>query len=128
MPIILMADHVDVPTTVKAMKAGAVEFFTKPFRDDLLLNSIREALDHSRVAIVRGAQVRAIRDRYALLTTRERQVMGLVVSGLLNKQVGGELGISEKTVKSHRGQVMQKMNASSLADLVKKAERLGLTV
>jgi FixJ family two-component response regulator len=128
MQIILMADHVDVPTTVKAMKAGAVEFFTKPFRDDLLLNSIRKALDHSRVAIVQEAQARAIRVRYALLTARECQVMALVVSGLLNKQVGGELGISEKTVKVHRGQVMQKMNASSLADLVKKAVRLGVTV
>jgi len=128
MPIIFMADQVDVATTVKAIKAGAVELFTEPLRDDLLLSSIQEALDRSRVAIVHEAEVRAIRERYALLTTRERQVMALVVSGLLNKQVGGELGISEITVKAHRGQVMQKMNASSLADLVKKAERLGVTV
>lgn len=108
MPVIFIADHVDVPATVKAMKAGAVEFFMKPFRDDLLLSSVREALDRSRAAIVHEAEVRALRERYALLTTRERQVMALVVSGLLNKQVGGELGISEITVKAHRGQVMQK--------------------
>jgi len=109
---------------VGAIKAGAVEFLTKPFRDDLLLSSVREALDRSRVAILHEAELRKLRERYALLTTRERQVMTLVVSGLLNKQVGGELGISEITVKAHRGQVMQKMNANSLPDLVKMAARL----
>jgi len=124
MPIIFIADEVDVPTTVRAIKAGAVEFLTKPFRDDLLLSSVQEALDRSRVAILHEAELRKLRERYALLTTRERQVMALVVSGLLNKQVGGELGISEITVKAHRGQVMQKMNANSLADLVKMAARL----
>ena len=127
MPIIFIADKVDIPTTVQAMKAGAVEFFMKPFRDDLLLSSIREALERSRVVIGHEAEMQSIRDRFALLTTRERQVMALVVSGLLNKQVGGELGISEITVKAHRGQAMQKMRANSLADLVKMAARLRLT-
>jgi len=126
MPIIFIADQVDVPTTVKAMKAGAVEFFTKPYQENLVLNSVREALEGSRLAIAKGAEMRTLRESYALLTTRERQVMALVVSGLLNKQVGSELGISEITVKAHRGQVMQKMNAGSLADLVKKSEKLRL--
>jgi FixJ family two-component response regulator len=126
MPIIFTAERTDVPTTVKAMKAGAVEFFTKPLDDDLLLTSIREALDQSRIAIARQNEARTLSDRYALLTSRERQVMALVVSGLLNKQIGGELGISEITVKAHRGQVMQKMKADSLAHLVKMDGRLGL--
>jgi FixJ family two-component response regulator len=110
--------------TVQAMKAGAVEFLTKPFNDDVLLTAIRAAIERSRVALGMEAEMRALRDRYASLTQRERQVMALVVSGLLNKQVGGELDISEITVKAHRGKVMQKMKADSLADLVKMATRL----
>ena len=126
MPIIFITGHGDVPMTVKAMKAGAVEFLTKPFNDGLLLAAIRAALERSRVALSLEAEMRVLRDRYALLSQREREVMVLVVSGLLNKQVGGELGISEITVKAHRGKVMQKMKADSLADLVKMAARLRL--
>ena len=124
MPIIFITGHGDVPMTVQAMKAGAVEFLTKPFNDDVLLAAIRAALERSRVALSIEAEMRVLRDRYASLSQRERQVMVLVVSGLLNKQVGGELGISEITVKAHRGKVMQKMKADSLADLVKMAARL----
>jgi FixJ family two-component response regulator len=124
MPIIFITGYADVPTTVKAMKAGAVEFLTKPFKDDVLLAAIRAALERSRVALGLEAEVRTLWDRYASLSQRERQVMMLVVSGLLNKQVGGELGISEITVKAHRGKVMQKMKANSLADLVRMAARL----
>ena len=124
MPIIFITGHGDVPMTVQAMKAGAVEFLTKPFNDDVLLTAIRAALERSRVALSLEAEMRVLRDRYASLSQRERQVMVLVVSGLLNKQVGGELGISEITVKAHRGKVMQKMKADSLADLVKMAARL----
>jgi FixJ family two-component response regulator len=124
MPIIFITGSGDVPKSVQAMKAGAVEFLTKPFNDERLLTSIRQALERSRVALAQEAEMRELRDRYASLTSREREVMGLVVSGLLNKQVGGELGISEITVKAHRGQVMQKMKANSVADLVKMAERL----
>jgi FixJ family two-component response regulator len=124
MPIIFITGHGDVPMTVQAMKAGAVEFLTKPFNDDVLLTAIRAALERSRVALGLEAEMRVLRDRYALLSRRERQVMALVVSGLLNKQVGGELGISEITVKAHRGKVMQKMKADSLADLVKIAAKL----
>jgi FixJ family two-component response regulator len=126
MPIIFITGHGDVPMTVKAMKAGAVEFLTKPFNDDVLLTAIRAALERSRVALSLEAEMRMLRDRYASLSQRERQVMVLVASGLLNKQVGGELGISEITVKAHRGKVMQKMKADSLADLVKMAVRLRL--
>ena len=126
MPIIFITGHGDVPMTVQAMKAGAVEFLTKPFNDDVLLTAIRAALERSRVALGLAAEMRVLRDRYSSLSQRERQVMALVVSGLLNKQVGGELGISEITVKAHRGKVMQKMMAGSLADLVKMATRLRL--
>jgi len=124
MPIIFITGHGDVPMTVQAMKAGAVEFLTKPFNDDVLLTAIRAALERSRTALGLEAEMRVLRDCYASLSRRERQVMALVVSGLLNKQVGGELGISEITVKAHRGKVMQKMKANSLADLVKMAARL----
>jgi FixJ family two-component response regulator len=127
MPIIFITGHGDVPMTVKAMKAGAVEFLTKPFRDEVLLNAIRHALGRSQSALELEAEMQVLRDRYASLTVREREVMALVASGLLNKQVGGELGISEITVKAHRGQAMQKMKADSLAALVKMAARLGLT-
>ena len=125
-PIIFITGHGDIPKTVQAMKRGAVEFLTKPFNDELLLTAIRQALERSRIALVLKLELQELRDRYALLTPRERQVMALVVSGLLNKQVGGELGISEITVKAHRGQVMQKMKADSVADLVKMAGRLQL--
>jgi FixJ family two-component response regulator len=126
MPIIFITGHGDVPKSVQAMKAGAVEFLTKPFSDDVLLNAIRKALERSQVVLSREANMLALRERHASLTPREQEVMALVVSGLLNKQVGGELGISEITVKAHRGKVMEKMKASSLADLVKMASRLGV--
>jgi FixJ family two-component response regulator len=126
MPIIFITGYGDVPMTVQAMKAGAVEFLTKPFNDDVLLTAIRAALERSRVALSLQAEMRVLRDRFALLSKRERQVMVLVVSGLLNKQIGGDLGISEITVKAHRGKVMQKMKADSLADLVKISTRLRL--
>jgi FixJ family two-component response regulator len=126
MPIIFITGHGEVPMTVRAMKAGAVEFLTKPFGDDVLLSAIRDAIHRSETAVGREAEIQALRDRYASLSHREREVMALVVTGLLNKQVGGELGISEITVKAHRGQVMRKMKARSLADLVNMAARLQL--
>ena len=124
MPIIFITGHGDIPMSVGAMKAGAVEFLTKPFNDDVLLTAIREALERSRVALAREAEMKELRDNYASLTPRERDVMALVVSGLLNKQVADEIGIAESTVKAHRGQVMQKMKANSVADLVKMTARL----
>jgi len=126
MPIIFITGYGDVPMTVQAMKAGAVEFLTKPFSDDVLLSAIRQALERSRTALALASELRSLRDCYESLTLREREVMAWVVSGLLNKQVGGELGISEITVKAHRGQVMRKMKAESLPDLVKMAARLRL--
>ena len=119
MPIIFITGHGDIPMSVGAMKAGAVEFLTKPFNDEVLLAAIRQALERSRQALAQETKTQEVLDRYVSLTPRERDVMGLVVSGLLNKQVAGELGITESTVKAHRGQVMQKMKANSVADLVK---------
>jgi len=126
MPIIFISGYGDVPMTVRAMKAGAVEFLTKPLAGDVLVGAIQQAIDRSRNALDREAAMRQLQDRHASLSPRERQVMALVVSGLLNKQVGGELGISEITVKAHRGQVMRKMKADSLPDLVTMAARLGV--
>jgi len=126
MPIIFITGHGDVPMTVQAMKAGAVEFLTKPFGDEVLLSAIRSAIERSRTALSHEAEIRVLRESYASLSRREREVMALVVSGRLNKQVGGELGISEITVKAHRGKMMRKMEAHSLADLVTMAARLGL--
>jgi len=125
-PIIFVTGHGDIPMTVRAMKAGAVEFLTKPFADQVLLNAIRNAIDRSRAVLARNEELRSLRERHAQLTPREREVMALVVVGLLNKQIAGELRISEITVKAHRGCVMRKMNANSLAELVTMAARLRL--
>ena len=126
MPVIFVTGCVDVRMSVQAMKAGAIEFLTRPFADDVLVGAMRHALERSRRALEHHSKVKALRESYASLTPREREVMVLVVSGLLNKQVGGELGISEITVKAHRGQVMRKMKAGSLPALVNMVANLGL--
>jgi FixJ family two-component response regulator len=123
-PIIFVTGHADVPMTVRAMKAGAVEFLTKPFRGQELLDAVQEAIAKDRKALVDRSHSAVIRARYDSLTPREKEVFNLVVAGLLNKQIGGELGTSELTIKTHRGRVMEKMGAESLADLVRMSERL----
>ena len=127
MPIIFITGHGDIPSTVQAMKAGAVEFLTKPFTNDALLGAVRQALDRSRIALEQDAEMQNLRRCYESLSVRERQVMSLVVSGLLNKQVAGELSLREITVKVHRGRVMEKMKAGSFAELVDMAARLRVT-
>jgi FixJ family two-component response regulator len=126
MPIIFISGQGDVPITVRAMKAGAVEFLTKPVSSDVLLSAIEQAIERSRASLAYEREMRLLRDRYASLTVRERDVMALVVTGRLNKQVGGDLGISEITVKAHRGHMTRKMKARTLPDLVNMAARLGL--
>jgi len=126
LPIVFITGHGDIPMSVRAMKAGAIEFLTKPFKAGALLDAVRGAIERSTAALRRETELKTLRESYAALSRREREVLELVVSGKLNKQVGGELGISEITVKAHRGQVMRKMKAESLADLVTMAQRLGV--
>ena len=128
LPIIFITGRGDIPMSVRAMKAGAVEFLTKPFTSEALVGAIRSALERSRESLERKDALDILRRRYAALSNREREVMALVVLGKLNKQIGGDLGISEITVKAHRGRVMEKMHAKSLADLVTIASRLGIEV
>ena len=127
-PIIFITAHGDIPMTVRAMKAGAVEFLTKPFRDQDLLDAIQIALERDRARRQQEAEIATLRERFESLTPREREVLPLVVSGLLNKQIAAEIGTSETTVKVHRGQLMRKMGADSLADLVRMAERMGIPI
>jgi FixJ family two-component response regulator len=126
LPIVVITGHGDIPMTVRAMRAGAVEVLSKPFRDQDLLDAVQQALDRARVLLREEAAMAELQARFDLLTPREREVMSLVVTGLLNKQIAFELGISEVTVKIHRGQMMQKMRAASVADLVRMADRLGV--
>jgi FixJ family two-component response regulator len=126
LPIIFITGHGDIPMSVRAMKAGAAEFLTKPFEPGVLVSAIGRAIERSRAALAQASEVKMLRDRHAGLTPREREVFAWVVSGLLNKQVGAELGMTEATVKAHRGQVMQKMKADSLAELVRIATRLDI--
>jgi FixJ family two-component response regulator len=125
-PIIFITGHGDIPMTVQAMKAGAIEFLTKPFREQDLLDAIQRAINFDRAARLQRAKLKDLRERYHSLTVREREVMAHVVAGMLNKQVANELGTTEKTIKVHRGHIMQKMGAKSFADLVRAAERLGI--
>jgi FixJ family two-component response regulator len=126
LPVIFITGHGDIPMSVRAMKAGALEFLTKPFRDQDLLDTIQQALERDRGARQQRSETAELRERFDSLTAREREVMGLVVSGLLNKQIAGELGTSEVTIKIHRSQVMKKMSAGSLAELVRMTEKLGI--
>ena len=126
LPVIFVTGHADIPMTVRAMKAGAVEFLTKPFREQELLEAVQRAISRHRQILDQRASMRVLQSRYELLTPREREVFPLVASGLLNKQVAAELNASEKTIKVHRGQLMQKMEAHSLADLIRMAEQLGV--
>jgi len=128
LPIIFITGYGDVPMTVQAMKAGAVEFLTKPLRDEVLCSAVQQAVARSEAALAGEAELRGLRERQATLSEREREVMSLLVAGLLNKQVGSQLGISEITVKAHRGKVMRKMQAESFADLVHMAMRLGIAM
>ncbi len=127
LPIIFVTGHADVPMTVRAMKAGALEVLTKPFEDQVLLDAVYQALERARVEQIQRDELQTLRSRYETLTAREREVMGLVVTGMLNKQVAHALGTVEKTIKVHRAQVMHKMEADSLAELVRMADRLGLS-
>lgn len=128
LPIIFITGHGDIEMSVQAMKAGAVEFLTKPFRDQILLDAVQHAIERDRQAYVQRAALTELRDRYQLLSPREREIIGMVVRGLLNKQIAGELGTTEATVKVHRAKGMHKMQADSLADLIRMAEKLGVSI